>query len=97
MQRRLGRDGLRVVTVNVDRPDDAAAHRRAAQFLQRVFAGGLSLRLDEPAAAWQARLNIDSLPCVFLFDRRGRLLRRWGADAVDHAAIEKRARRALRE
>ncbi len=44
-----------------------------------------NLWLDEPPQVWVERLRTDSIPCVFVFDRRGRWVQfRDG----DHAQIE---------
>ncbi len=46
------------------------------------------LLLDEPVGQWQQRLRFDSIPTVFVFDRRGRWVQFTG-DTFDPAAIDR--------
>ncbi len=84
-----------VVSVNLDDPHDPAARQRALDFLRQQAAEGLHVQLRDPPATWQPKLQLEEVPCVFLFDRTGRLLHRWEGDTVDPAAIRARLERAL--
>ena len=44
--------------------------------------------LDEKPDVWQAKLKIDGPPCVFVFNRRGRLVKKFH-DHVDYTEIER--------
>lgn len=97
MQRRYDQAGLTTIAVNLDDPQDSAVRSRVESFLRDQQSPCQHLMLDEPTEDWQPKLKIESLPCVFLFDREGRLLHRWQGDEVDYSRIESRLHRALRE
>jgi thiol-disulfide isomerase/thioredoxin len=61
--------GLAAVSVCLDPPEDRG---KAEQFLVKHNAAFTNLWLDEPAQVWVERLRTDSIPCAFVFDRRGR-------------------------
>lgn len=97
MQRRYQQAGLTTIAVNLDDPEDAAARRRAEAFLRAQGSTCQHLMLNEATEDWQPRLKIQMLPCVFLFDRTGRLLHRWQGDEVDYGQIESRMAQALQD
>jgi thiol-disulfide isomerase/thioredoxin len=80
--------GLAAVSVSLDDPADPDARLRVQRFLSDRKAAFANFLLDEKPALWQARLKIDGPPCVFIFDRRGRLMKKYHDD-VDYAAIER--------
>lgn len=88
-------DGLTAISVNVDDPTDVDAQQAALTFLREQQAGCLNLMLNESPDTWVPRLKIQELPCVFLFDRGGRLLERWDGGEVDYGKIEQRVVQAL--
>lgn len=88
-------EGLRTIAVNVDDPSDGEVKASVREFLREQRSTCLNVMLDEKLEVWQEKLKIKSLPCVFLFDRQGRLLTRWDSDEVDYEVITRRVRRAL--
>ena len=82
-------DGFVAVSVALDDPADAEARARIVKFLEKQKAGGLTnLQLDEPAELWQQKLGIKGPPCVYVFNREGRIAGKWD-DNVDYAEIAK--------
>jgi thiol-disulfide isomerase/thioredoxin len=89
LQNKYKNDGLVAVSVALDDPSDAEARGRIVKFLEKQKAGGLTnLQLDEPAELWQQKLGIKGPPCVYVFNREGRIANKWD-DNVDYAEIEK--------
>ncbi|HEY8503927.1 MAG TPA: TlpA disulfide reductase family protein [Gemmataceae bacterium] len=95
LQEKYRARGLAAVSVNLDDPGQEGVKESVREFLRAQKATCRNLMLDEKPEVWQAKLKIEVLPCVFLFDRDGRLLARWDDDAVDYEAIERRVRKAL--
>jgi hypothetical protein len=85
MQRKYAKDGLAAVSVSLDNPDDKEARERIVKFLRSKDADFTNLFLDEPSELWSERLKIDLPPAVFVFDRDGRLARKFEGKTVDYA------------
>jgi thiol-disulfide isomerase/thioredoxin len=82
-------NGLVAVSVALDNPADAEARARIVKFLEKQKAGGLTnLHLEEPPELWQQKLGVSGPPCVYVFNRDGRIAGKWD-DKVDYAEVEK--------
>jgi thiol-disulfide isomerase/thioredoxin len=90
MHRKYAKDGLTVVSVSVDDVSDPEARERVKAFLQQQRSPCRNLLLAEKPDVWVPRLKMNSIPCMFLFDQRGRLINRWTGNEVDLPTIEKR-------
>ena len=77
MQRKYAKDGLVAVSVSLDDPADKDAPERIIKFLKAKNAEFTNLLLDEPAEQWGEQLKIDLPPAVFVFDRDGRIARKF--------------------
>jgi thiol-disulfide isomerase/thioredoxin len=91
LQHKYKGDGFVAVSVALDNPADAAARNRIVAFLGKQQAGGVTnLQLDEGVELWQQKLDIDGPPCVYVFNREGRIAGKWpnAADKVDYEEIE---------
>ena len=55
-----------------------------------------SAELYEKAKTWQDRLKIDGPPCVFVFNRRGELLKRFH-DSVNYDEVERLVADAVKQ
>ena len=97
LHQKYGAAGLAAVSVSLDDPTDSAARERVEAFLQAQHATGLNLLLNETPEVWQAKLKTQCIPCVYLFDRHGKLRSRWVDDEVDYRLIAKRVGELLRE
>ncbi|MCX7702463.1 MAG: thioredoxin-like domain-containing protein [Gemmataceae bacterium] len=95
LHRQYARQGLVVLTVSLDDPDDSEAGSRLREFLSAQRADTENYWLQEKPEVWQAKLKIDGPPCVFLFDRRGRLVKKYH-DHVDYEDIGRRIEVLLR-
>src|SRR5262249_46241839 len=88
LHRKYGASGLAAVSVSLDDSHDDETRQRVRKFLIAQGAEFANFLLDEKPQTWQAKLKIDGPPCVFVFDRRGRLVKRYH-DHVDYAEIER--------
>lgn len=91
MQEKFAKDGLLVVSVNLDDPTDPEARERARKFLESRNANTVNVMLDEKPEVAEKKLVIEGLPTVFVFNREGRYARFPNADKpdFDHGDIEK--------
>ncbi|HKA07498.1 MAG TPA: TlpA disulfide reductase family protein [Gemmataceae bacterium] len=90
------RQGLTVISVSVDPPDDADAREAVRAFLAARRATFHNVLLTDKAEVWQDKWKVIGPPLLFLFDREGRLVARWD-DKVDMAEVEKRVAAVLAE
>jgi thiol-disulfide isomerase/thioredoxin len=89
LHEKFGRQGLTVISVSVDPPDDAEAREAAQTFLSSRRATFHNVILTDKAKVWQEKWKAIGPPLLFLFDREGRLVARWD-EKVDMAEVEKR-------
>ena len=89
-----GRQGLAVVTVSVDPPDDSDARAAAKAFLAKHGATCRNVILSDSPTVWQAKWKAEAVPLVFLFDREGRLVQKW-ADKFEITEVEKRVAKLM--
>ena len=82
--------GLQVVTVSLDDVRDGAQRELVKRILVQQQAMTRNLQLTEDASFWSARLKMDHIPTMMLFDDQGRLINRWTGSEINLAAIEKR-------
>ena len=97
LRERYAKQGFSAIAVNLDDPHDREKRADVEAFLKATKSRCRHLMLDEKTDAWQQKLKIEVFPCVFVFDRKGRLLARWDGDEVDYEVIERRVLRALKE
>jgi thiol-disulfide isomerase/thioredoxin len=90
LQRKYAQKGLSVVSVSVDDVTDAETRERVKAFLQQQRSTCRNLLLAEKPEVWIAKLKMNSIPSMFLFDRQGQLINRWTGNDIDLAGIEKR-------
>lgn len=69
MQSKHGSEGLVILTVSIDDPEE---REQALGALRKRKVTLTNLFLHEPPEVWQKKLRFDASPCVYLFDRRGR-------------------------
>jgi len=78
--------GLATVSVSLD-PNGETERGRVLAFLKKQNATFRNYLLDEPADLWQHKLRVDGPPLVFVFNRKGDLVRRMADADVDYEAI----------
>jgi thiol-disulfide isomerase/thioredoxin len=76
LYQRHRQDGVSCMTVSLDKP---AQRDTAWAFLKSVGATFPNYLLDEGAAAWN-KLGLESIPAVFVFDRRGQSVAKFTND-----------------
>jgi thiol-disulfide isomerase/thioredoxin len=84
MHHKYAARGLGVVSLTLDDPTDARAVAAAEKFLQEKQAVFTNVLLDENFGDGYDRLNINTIPAVFLFDPEGRELKRFTMDDPDN-------------
>ena len=87
LHEKFAKQGLVVISVSVDPPDDPDARSAAQAFLTKQRATFRNVQLSDNAEVWQAKWNVVGPPLLFLFDRDGKLVSRWeGKIDVDEVA-----------
>ena len=97
LQRRYADSGLAAISVSLDDPGDAEARQRVVDFLNEQKATCRNVLLTDSPKVWQAKWKIVGPPCVFLFDRQGKLIQRWEGKDINYAVIEQRLTELLKE
>ena len=87
MHKKYAKDGLAVISVSVDPPEDKD---KALTFLQSKGSTFTNLFLDETPEFWTKKLRFIAPPCVYVFNRQGK----WtqfdaGQEEIDDAKVEK--------
>jgi thiol-disulfide isomerase/thioredoxin len=96
LHRKYAGQGLAAVSVSVDDVADPDACERARQFLTDQKALFANYLLNEKPPVWLAKLKVTGVPCAFVFNRRGELLKKFH-DNVDYGAIEQIVVEALKQ
>jgi len=88
LSRKYAARGFAAVSVSLDDSTDEHARKEANRFLNEKQAAFSNFLLDEKPEFWQDKLKIDGPPCVFVFDRDGRLVKKYHDD-VDYGEIDR--------
>jgi thiol-disulfide isomerase/thioredoxin len=96
LHRRFRDRGVACVSVALDE-NTSAARQRIQFFLDRQKATFPNYLLDESASFWQDKFKIDGPPVVFVFNRRGDLVRKLRDQEADYTVIDKIVCRLLDE
>jgi len=90
MQRKYSKDGVVFVSLSVDEPGQKD---KALKFLKSQKATIPNFLVDEEPAFWQDALKIGGPPAAFIYDRQGKLFRKFDSDdpdkGYDHTDVEK--------
>ncbi len=89
MQKKYAKDGVVAVSVNLDDPNKDAVKDKIKKFLVSQKATFTNLILDEPPDVWQKKLKFDGPPCVFVFDRDGKIAKKFDSGEKYEDDIEK--------
>jgi hypothetical protein len=95
MHKKYAKDGLVIVTVDIDVAVDARAtlpeiQKKVAKLVTaKELSPLVNLILDEPEKVLQDKLHYASTPIVYVFNKEGKWRRFEDEAASDHAAIEK--------
>ncbi len=80
LHQRTAKDGVVCMSISLDKPDNRAA---ALAFLKSKGAAFPNFLLDEGEAGWD-KLDLKSIPAVFVYDRAGKLARKFTKDDPDN-------------
>ncbi|MFM1801641.1 MAG: hypothetical protein RJA81_993, partial [Planctomycetota bacterium] len=80
MDEKYAAKGLKVISLSLDDPSDAAAVKEATAFLTSKKAHFTNLLLDEESDVSFDKLNIQAIPAVFLFDASGKEIKRFSLE-----------------
>jgi thiol-disulfide isomerase/thioredoxin len=101
LQGKLADQGFVAITVSIDTPDNPASVKVANKFLNTIKSPLRNLLLDEPSEVWEKKLDLGSVPCYYVFDRRGKWVRFRAFDhpdtGIDFVGVEKTIMRMLAE
>jgi thiol-disulfide isomerase/thioredoxin len=84
MHRRFAAEGLAVVSLSLDDPTNAKQVKDAEQFLKEQKAYFTNVLLDEEHGVGYERLDINTIPAVFLFGPDGKEVKRFTMDDPDN-------------
>ncbi|HEV3258945.1 MAG TPA: TlpA disulfide reductase family protein [Gemmataceae bacterium] len=98
LHQRYAKDGVVCVSVTVDEPKDKDA---ALAFLRKKGASFPNFLMDENAAVWQEKWNMNGVPAVFVFGRDGTQAGKFDADDPDkqftYADVEKLVQKLVQD
>ena len=87
MQKKYIKDGLVAVSVSLDDPNEDGVKDKVKKFLVIENATFTNLILDEKMEVWQKKLKIEGPPAIFVFDRDGKIAKKYdsgeGYDEVE--------------
>src|SRR2546425_7598647 len=89
MHEKHAKDGLAVVTVNIDEPDNKKTREEVVSFLKETKATFSNLVMDakQKPEALLDKVQVTSFPTTFVYDRTGKLQKKFEGSA--HKEIEK--------
>ena len=96
MHQKYAQDGFVALSVSVDDVTDKEAVAEVEKFLRERKATIPNFLLDEEPEVWQKKLKAEAVPLVFVFDRAGRVEKKY-VEAPDHTDIEKVVERLLKQ
>lgn len=80
MHHKYGGQGLQVISLSLDEPGDSKAKSEALKFLQAKKATFTNFLLDEKVDVGFDKLNVSTIPAVFLFGPDGKEVKRFTGD-----------------
>jgi hypothetical protein len=87
MQKKYAKDGVVAVSVSLDNPNEEGVQEKVRKYLVSQKATFTNLILDENVELWQKKLKIEGPPCIFVFDKDGKIAKRFdsgeGYDEVE--------------
>lgn len=95
LSRQYGPEQFAAISVSVDDPNKPGVPDKVRAFLERQDARFTNLILNESPEVWQPRLKISAVPCVYVFDREGRISVKY-SDEVDYELIKQRVAQLIR-
>jgi len=97
MQQRYAPDGVEFLSLCLDDPDDRDAIRQARSFLEEQGAAFSHYRISENLFTAFEKLDIQSIPAVFVYDENGELRHKLTGDDPDHQFTDSDVEEAILE
>jgi thiol-disulfide isomerase/thioredoxin len=97
MHKKYAEHGLSVVSLSMDDPTDKKAVAAALEFLKEKDATFTNVLLDEESGVGFEKLEVQAIPAVFLYDAKGKEIRRFTLDDVDNQFTYDDVEKAVRE
>jgi hypothetical protein len=94
MHRKYATDEFAAVSVDLDDPAEEGVRDKVLKFLRSQKATFTNLILDEKPEVWQTKLRFDGPPCVFVFDRTGKMAKQF-KDEFSYDDVEKLVKELL--
>jgi thiol-disulfide isomerase/thioredoxin len=80
MHKKFASKGLQVVSLSLDDPEDSSAVKEAKKFLESKKSTIINILLDEASGGGFEKLNINTIPAVFLYGPDGKEVQRFTMD-----------------
>jgi hypothetical protein len=87
MQKKYKDEGFVAISVSLDDPNEEGAQATVLKFLKAKKAGFRNYILDEKPAFWEDKLKIDGPPCAFVYDRHGKVAKKFDG-FFEYAKVE---------
>ena len=97
LNKKYGKDGLVALSVSLDNAEDKTARAGVDKFLQKKQATFTNLIAQGDPDEWYNSLKIGGIPCVFVFDRENRRVKKLVGEQVDYKAIEAEVAKLLKK
>ena len=99
LHKKYSRDGLVIITVSVDDADQKEKVNAATAFLHKVKSPFVNLLLEKPWDMAGRKLEFQTVPCYYVFDRHGKWVRFGGRpdQDVNYDELKKTVARMLNE
>ncbi len=97
MHKTYGGDGFTALSVSLDNPEDEKVRAKVNEFLQKKQASFTNLIAEGDPEDWYKKLSIGAVPCVFVFDKENRRVKKLVGEEVDYKAIEAEVAKLLKK
>ena len=97
LNKKYSNEGLVAMSVSLDNADDKSARAKVDKFLQEKQATFTNLISQGDPDDWYNSLKIGGIPCVFVFDRDNRRVKKLVGEQVDYKAIEAEVAKLLKK
>jgi hypothetical protein len=93
MQKKLGKEGLVVMTLNVD--EDEKQRNDGIKYMEKLKVPFTNwfLAPGEKRDEWDIKLNLGQFPCWFLYDREGKQIEQ--LSGVEHEVLDQKVQEIL--
>ena len=92
MQKKYAKDGVVAISVSLDNPNEEGVKENVQKYLTSQKAAFANLILDEKIEFWQKKLKIEGPPCIFVFDREGKVAKKYDSgekyDVVEKLVVD---------